>query len=156
MTTIDPDRDLVLERTLDAPAEALFRCWTEADLLKQWFAPKPYTTPEAVLDVRPGGSSRIVMQSPEGQPMPNVGVYLEVAPGKKLVFTDAFTEAWAPAAKPFMAVTLTFEDLGDGRSKYTALARHWSKEDKEAHEAMGFLVGWGICADQMEALAKTL
>jgi uncharacterized protein YndB with AHSA1/START domain len=156
VTPIDPDRDLVLERVLEAPAAALYRCWTEADLLKQWFAPKPYTTPEAVLDVRPGGSNRITMQSPEGQPMPNAGVYLEVVPGKKLVFTDAFTEAWAPSLKPFMAVTLTFEDLPDGKAKYTAVARHWSKADKDAHEAMGFLVGWGICADQMEALAKTL
>jgi uncharacterized protein YndB with AHSA1/START domain len=153
MTAIDPDRDLVLERVLDAPAQALFRCWTEADLLKQWFAPRPYTTPEAMLDVRPGGSSRVVMQSPEGQLMPNTGVYLEVVPGSKLVFTDAFTEAWVPSAKPFMAVTLTFEDLGDGRTRYLAHIRHWNREDKQAHEAMGFHQGWGICTDQLEALA---
>lgn len=47
----DP-RDLKLELTLDAPREKVWRCWTEAELLKQWFAPKPYTTPRAELDVR--------------------------------------------------------------------------------------------------------
>src|SRR3546814_7253425 len=74
------DRDFVLSMTLDAPRANVWRCWTEPDLLKQWFAPAPWTTPEAEMDVRPGGASRIVMRSPEGQDMPCRGVYLEVAP----------------------------------------------------------------------------
>src|SRR5207253_2995472 len=45
-------------------------------------------------------SSNIVMQSPEGQEFPNPGVYLEVIPNRKLVFTDAYTKAWEPSAKP--------------------------------------------------------
>ncbi len=50
----------------------------------------------------------------------------------------------------------TFEDLGQGKTRYTARARHWTKEDKEAHEKMGFHEGWGICTDQLAALAKTI
>ena len=72
------DRELVLSRIIDAPREKVFRAWTDAELLKQWFAPKPYTTPFAELDVRAGGSSRVVMRSPEGQDIPNHGVFLEV------------------------------------------------------------------------------
>ena len=45
------DRELVLTRLIDAPREKLFRAWTDPDLLKQWFAPLPYTTPVAELDV---------------------------------------------------------------------------------------------------------
>ena len=54
-----------------------------------------------------------------------------------------------------MTVILTFEDEG-GKTRYTALVRHWTVADKEAHEQMGFHVGWGQCADQLEALVKTL
>jgi uncharacterized protein YndB with AHSA1/START domain len=153
--TAPTDRDLVLTRLIDAPREKLYRAWTEPELLKQWFAPAPYTTPAAELDVRPGGSSLIVMRGPDGADMPNPGVYLEVVLNERLVFTDAFTKAWAPSAKPFMTVILTFEDEA-GKTRYTALVRHWTVADREAHEQMGFHVGWGMCTDQLEALVKTL
>ena len=149
------DRELVLTRLLDAPRDKLYRCWTEPMLMKQWFAPKPYETPVVEMDVRPGGSSLIVMRGPDGQDMPNRGVYLEVVPNERLVATDAFTEAWQPSAKPFMTLILTFETQGD-KTLYTARVRHWTVEDHEAHEKMGFHVGWGICTDQLAALAATL
>jgi len=66
------DRELVLTRTIHAPREKVFRAWTDPDLLKQWFAPLPYTTPAAQMDVRPGGSSRIVMRAPDGTEDENV------------------------------------------------------------------------------------
>ena len=149
------DRELVLTRLIDAPRENLYRCWTEPALLKQWFAPKPYETPIVEVSVRPGGSNLIVMRGPDGTDMPNRGVYLEIVPNERLVFTDAFTEAWQPSAKPFMTVVLTFEKQGD-KTLYTARVHHWTVEDREAHEKMGFHVGWGICTDQLAALAATL
>ena len=151
----NPDRDLVLTRLIDAPCEKLFRAWTEPALLVQWFAPLPYTTSRAELDVRPGGSNLVVMCSPDGQEMPNRGVYLEIRPNERLVFTDAFTSAWVPSAKPFMTVILTFEDEA-GKTRYTARVRHWTVADREAHETMGFHQGWGQCADQLAALVATL
>jgi uncharacterized protein YndB with AHSA1/START domain len=160
MTTTDApalaDRDLVLTRLIDAPRAALYRCWTEPALLRQWFAPAPVTTPVAETDVRPGGASLIVMKMPDGQEMPNRGVYLEVIPNEKLVFTDAYVKAWEPSERPFMTVILTFEDAGNGQTRYTARVRHFSVEGREQHEQMGFHQGWGQCADQLAALAKTL
>jgi uncharacterized protein YndB with AHSA1/START domain len=147
---------LVLELTLDAPREKLFRCWTQPELLQQWFAPKPWTITKVDFDVRAGGRSNFVMKSPEGQEFPNEGVFLEVAPNEKIVTTDAFTEGWKPAGKPFMAAEVTFTDLGDGKTKYRAVARHWNEETKNEHEKMGFHEGWKTCALQLEALAKTL
>ena len=70
---------------------------------------------------------------PDGTEMPNRGVYLEVIPDKRLVFTDAFTRAWEASDKQFMTVVLTFEDLG-GRTRYTATVKHWSDADREKHE----------------------
>ena len=149
------DRELVLTRLIDAPREKLYRAWTEPELLKQWFAPAPWTTPVVELDVRPGGASLVVMRGPEGNEFPNRGVYLEVVPNKRLVFTDAFTQAWEPSQKPFMTVILTFEDEG-GKTRYTARVRHWTVADRETHEKMGFHTGWGLCTDQLAALAAKL
>lgn len=153
--TPNSDRDLVLTRMINAPREKVFKAWTDAELLKQWFAPLPYTTPHAELDVRVGGANLIVMRGPDGNEFPNRGVYLEIIENEKIVVTDASTKAWEPSEKPFMTVILTFEDVG-GKTKYSALARHWSVADREAHEKMGFHEGWGICADQLEALASKL
>jgi uncharacterized protein YndB with AHSA1/START domain len=145
------DRELILTRLIDAPRAALFRAWTDQRLLTQWFAPLPWTTPAAELDVRPGGACRVVMRDPKGREFPNQGVYLKVVPNERLVFTDAYTDAREPSQKPFMTVILTFEDE-DGRTRYTARVRHWTVEDREAHEKMGFHEGWNQCTDQLAAL----
>jgi uncharacterized protein YndB with AHSA1/START domain len=149
------DRELVLTRVIDASPEKLFRAWTEPELLKQWHTPDPWKTIYAETDVRAGGSNYIVMQSPEGQEFPNHGVYLEVVKNEKLVFTDAYTKAWEPSDKPFMTAILTFEDLG-GKTRYTARVRHWTAEDYETHQKMGFAEGWGKATDQLAALVATL
>jgi uncharacterized protein YndB with AHSA1/START domain len=149
------DRDLMLTRLIDAPREKLYRAWTDATLVKQWFAPLPYTTPVAELDVRPGGSAFIVMRGPDGKDLPNRGTYLEVVPNQRLVSTDAYVKAWEPSEKPFMTLILTFEDEA-GKTRYTARARHWTVADREAHEKMGFHQGWGICTDQLTALVAKI
>ncbi len=149
------DRELVLTRLIAAPRRNLYRAWTEPELLKQWFTPPPYRTIRAELDLRPGGSSLIVMQGPDGTEFPNRGIYLEVVENERLVFTDAYTSAWEPSDKPFMTGIITFADEAGG-TRYTARARHWSAADREAHEKMGFHEGWGIAADQLAALAASL
>ena len=152
---VPANRELVLTRDIDLPAERLWRGWTDPELLKQWFAPLPWTTPAAELDVRPGGANLIVMRDPSGKDFPNRGVYLEVVKNERLVVTDAYTKAWEPSEKPFMTAILTFENEG-GKTRYTARARHWSVADRETHEKMGFHEGWGQCTDQLAALVAEL
>src|SRR3546814_10575245 len=86
------------------------------------------------------------MKSPEGEDMPMRGVYLEVVKNEKIVFTDAYNRAWEPSDKPFFTGIVTFEDAkdekGDGKTRYTARALHWTAEDCEAHEKIGFHEGW--------------
>ncbi|MBK1881038.1 SRPBCC family protein [Luteolibacter pohnpeiensis] len=151
----ESDRELTLTRIIEAPPAKLFRCWTEPELLKQWFTPPPFKTIHAEVDLRPGGSSLIVMQGPDGGKIECPGIYLEVIPNEKLVFTDAYLSAWEPSAKPFMTAILTFDDLGD-RTKYTARVLHWTAEDRKAHEEMGFHQGWGVATDQLAELAAKL
>ncbi len=152
--------DLSVTRLIAVPRARLWRCWTEPALLMQWFCPKPWGVSEAEMDVRPGGISRMVMRGPDGTEMPHQGVYLEVVPERKLVFTDAFTSAWVPSGKAFMVGTVLLADaaMPDGApgTHYTAIAAHWSEADRLQHEAMGFHEGWGIATDQLAALAATL
>ena len=142
-------------RLIAAPPAALYRCWTEPELLKRWFAPEPWSVPEAELDVRAGGASLVVLRGPDGTEFPNRGVYLDVVPNERLVVTDAYVAAWEPSQRPFMTVIVTFAPEGHG-TRYIATVRHWTVEGRVQHEAMGFHDGWGRCADQLEAVAKGL
>lgn len=155
MAETQNQHELILTRLIDAPPEKLFRAWTEPELLVQWFVPKPWSAASAEMEVRPGGSSMVVMCNPEGQEFPNRGIYLDVVKNERLVFTDAFTSAWVPSGKAFMVGTITFENE-DGKTRYTARVQHWSEEDRKAHEDMGFYAGWGKATDQLEALVATL
>ncbi len=147
--------ELSLSRHIAAPRAIVWRCWTEAELIKQWFTPRPWTTPVVEIDLRPGGASYMLFRGPDGEEFPNRGVYLEVVPQQRLVFTDAYVEAWVPSAEPFMTAIVTLSDE-DGGTRYEARVRHWSHEAMKRHECMGFHDGWGKAADQLEDVAKRL
>jgi uncharacterized protein YndB with AHSA1/START domain len=155
MMELDPNLDLVLTRELNAPPAVIYRCWTQPQHLVQWFVPKPHRVTHCELDVRAGGKCNTTFDV-DGQIMENNGVYLEVIPNEKLVFTDTYTEGWKPNPEPFMTAILTFEDIGNGRTRYTAVARHRSVESAAQHKQMGFFDGWGTVADQLDAYAQTL
>jgi uncharacterized protein YndB with AHSA1/START domain len=148
--------ELVLERIMQAPRMAIWRCWTEPKLMEQWFCPKPWYVSDVQSDLRVGGAISMMMNGPDGEKFPNAGVYLAVEEGRRLVTTDAFTSAWQPSGKAFMVAEITLSDAPGGGTLYKAVARHWSVEDRDSHEKMGFHEGWGKAADQLEALAKTL
>jgi len=151
------ERELVLGRIVDATPQQLFKLWTTPDLFPQWFCPKPWRAEVTKMDLRPGGASNNTMYGPDGEVFENKGVYLEIVPNEKLVFTDAFTEGWVPAEDGgMMTATLTFEAIEDGKTRYIARAAHPTVEKLKQHEQMGFHDGWGAVADQMEAVAKTL
>ena len=157
----NPELDLELTRLLSAPPALVWRCWTEPELICQWFCPKPWSVSEAIVDLRAGGRFFTLMNGPAGEKVPNEGSFLEVVPQRKLVFTDIFGADYAPVAVPLsgaglsFAAILTFEPEGSG-TRYRAVARHRSPEDAETHRKMGFHEGWGAAADQLEELARTL
>ena len=150
------DRELSITRTIDAPRSAVWRCWVEPALLKQWYCPKPWYVSHVEQDVRPGGASLVVMNGPNGEENRLPGQFLDVAEGQRLVFTDAFDGDWRPAGKPFMVGFVELSDAPGGKTLMVWGARHWRDEDLDAHLAMGFEQGWSAAAAQLNELAQTL
>lgn len=116
------DCELVVRRGFDAGAGAVFRAWTEVDLMMRWWVPKSFgiTVLSAEMDVRPGGGYRFVFRHPAvPEPMAFFGRYLEVVPDARLVWTNDESEDGA-------VTTVTFAER-DGRTEVVVTDRYPSK-----------------------------
>lgn len=146
----DETLELAVERRIAAPVAAVWRTMTER--IEEWFCPKPWRAEARDVDWRAGGRSLIVMHGPNGELVPNEGMILAFEPERRFVFTDAFVGDWQPNG-PFMVGL--FEVAADGdAARFTARARHWTREAMERHRDMGFEAGWGAMADQLKILAE--
>jgi len=151
----DPKRDLVLERVIDVSPELVWKAWTEPEHIKHWFAPRPWSITACEVDLRPGGVFSSTMRSPEGEEFPNVGCYLEVVSGERLVWTDALLPGYRPSENPFFTAVITITPEGDG-CRYVATAIHRDEAGRKKHEEMGFYDGWGTVLDQLVEYARTM
>jgi len=160
MTRADVEgHELRVEYLLDAPCPNVWRCWTEPELLEQWFHPESWTTEVRALELRPGGASHIVMHGPDGEVSDGTGVLLEVIPRRRFVFTNAYRAGWIPAREPegapFRTMIVELADEGM-RTRYVVRALHWTEEARERHERIGFHRGWNETTVRLEALARSL
>ncbi|MGY4827649.1 SRPBCC family protein [Sphaerotilaceae bacterium SBD11-9] len=148
--------DLVISRLVRAPRATLWRAWTEPELLKEWWCPRPWTTEVRAFDLRAGGGFYTFMRGPDGGTSDNPGCFLEVVPHSRIVFSSCLIADWRPATPwmPFTAV-ITLADEGEG-TRYVATVMHPDKGTRDKHEEMGFFDGWGTCIGQLETLAQQL
>ncbi len=151
---LDPRTDLTFTRTLPVPRALIWECWTSPEHIPNFFVPRPHRVTKCDLDLRVGGKFNTTFDV-DGNAMENNGVFLEVVDGKRLVFTDTYTEGWKPSPDPFMTAILDLEDTPDGGTTYTATARHRSPETRKSHEEMGFFDGWGTVVDQLVEYIQT-
>jgi uncharacterized protein YndB with AHSA1/START domain len=142
--------ELSVTRYIAARPEAVWDVMVNRQ--EEWWCPKPWRAEIDESDRRPMGVCNMTFHGPDGEKSPQNGVYLAFDEGRRFVTTDAFTADFQPQG-PFMIGIWEIEPEGEG-TRYTARARHWSAETAKQHEEMGFVEGWGVCADQLKALCE--
>jgi uncharacterized protein YndB with AHSA1/START domain len=149
-TTIDrtSERELVVTRIFDATPRLVFEAWTRPELMKQWWAPKSIGVPllACEMDVRTGGSYRLVFGHDASESMAFVGRYLEVLPPSRLVWTNEEEEDGA-------VTTVTFAEQ-DGQTLLTVHELYPSKEALE--KGRGAEEGMPEQFEQLDDLLATL
>jgi uncharacterized protein YndB with AHSA1/START domain len=151
---LDPDLDLNFERIVPVMPEQLYRGWTDPDLLKKWFCPRPWLTTDCEIDLKPGGIFRTVMRGPNGEEGGGTGCYLEIIPHRKIVWTSALQPGYRPAPpvapeQGFHFTAIIEFEAAPGGTIYRATVRHMRPEDAQAHARMGFEAGWNAALDQL-------
>lgn len=130
---------IVITRTVAAPRELVFRCYTDPVHLVHFWGPHGSSMPVCDLDLRPGGVWRQVLQFPEGEPFPVTYVFLEIEPPERIVFRDAphgvrFGDLLPPAS---MVNTILLEPDGN-RTRITSTVRMPTLAARDAITATGF------------------
>ena len=153
-TTVErrSDCELVVTRTVNAPARIVFEAWTKPELFRRWWAPKSFgvSVISCELDVRTGGTYRLVMGHPSSeQPMAFFGRYIEVTPHSRLVWTnDEGGEGGA-------ITTVAFEEK-DGATRVVVHELYSSKGALDDAMACGSTSGWGEQFEQLDDLVVVL
>ena len=143
-------KELSISRYIAAPPAKVWDVMVNRQ--EEWWCPKPWRAEINQQDRRPMGVCNMTFYGPDGEQSPQNGVYLAYDEGKRFVTTDAVTADFEPTG-PFMIGIWEIEPEGEG-TRYTARARHWSDDTRKQHEEMGFIEGWGACADQLVALCE--
>ena len=148
------NRDLVLTRVFDAPRAVVWKAWTDAKQVQQWWGPEHFTNPICEMDVRVGGTLKIVMRSPTGSEHPMKGVFREVVKNEKLVFTNiAVDENGDPLLEGM--TTVIFEDEGD-KTKLTLKTGASGIKSQVKFMLQGMKDGWSQSFDKLTLLLKTI
>ncbi len=142
--------ELSVTRLIAAPPAKVWDVLTNR--MGEWWCPKPWRAEVERMDRTPGGQSLIVMRGPDGEVNRHPGFIAAWDEGRRFAMTDAITGDLEPSG-PFMLGIWEVESEGTG-TRYTARARHWTPESMAHHQEMGFAEGWGICADQLQALCE--
>ena len=134
-------REIAITRMFDAPRELVWRAWTEPGELAGWWGRRGWNTPpeSVTMDLRPGGTFRLnSISEADGREMPQAFVYREIAEPERLVFADEHGTA-----------TVTFTDLGDGRTEMTFETRLEASEELRDRAEAGLRSAFDRLAEQL-------
>jgi uncharacterized protein YndB with AHSA1/START domain len=145
----DDSTVLEVSRVIAATKETLFDAWTKPDAIRAWFAPGPMTTPEAEMDVRPGGRYRVAMRDPDGKTFVVGGEYVEVVPNERLVFTGAWEVKDHDADREETRVTLALRAAEGGTEVRVLHERFTSPESRARHRH-----GWNGCLEKLPGFVR--
>jgi uncharacterized protein YndB with AHSA1/START domain len=104
MESNNKDREISINRTLNAPIDLVWEAWTTPEHLAQWWGPNGFTNTISEMNMVPGGEWHLVMHGPDGKDYNNKSIFKEIIPHKKIVF-DHFA--------PNFTATIEFDAQGD-------------------------------------------
>jgi len=141
-------RELVITRIFDAPRALVFEAWTKPEHLVHWFGPNGFTLPVCEMDVRVGGSYRLCMRASSGWEHYTHGVYREIVPAERIVWTSVFEDV--PGSE--ILTTVTFAEH-EGKTKLTVHQTYSFESDA----TRGAPQGWTETLEHLAAyVAKNL
>jgi uncharacterized protein YndB with AHSA1/START domain len=143
-------REVTITRIIDAPRDLVFKAWTDATHLAQWWGPKGFTNPVCEIDARPGGAMRIVMRAPDGAEYPMTGVFREIVEPERIVFASAAVDEKGTPVLEALA-TVTFSAHGD-KTKLTVATRAVGLVARADQMLEGMEAGWTQSIDRLEEL----
>ncbi len=152
MTINTDNREIVITREFDVPRDMVFRVYTDPKHLPQWWGPRGFTTRVEKMDVKPGGVWRYLQQDADGIEYAFNGVFHEVTPPERLVYTFEY-EGIPPGHD--MLETVTFEERG-GKTIVTAVDSFKTVEDLEGMVQSGMESGVDESFERLTELLRTL
>lgn len=142
--------ELSITRTFDAPAMLVFQIWAEREHMQQWLGPRGFTCTSLELDFRPGGAWRGCIESEQYGASWMGGVYREIVPGQRLVFTFAWEESpGRPGVETL--VTVTFVEHEGKTTQTFHQVPFASVESRDSH-----IDGWGECFGRQQRYVERL
>ena len=151
--TTPTEREIVMTRIFDAPRRLVFDALSKPELVKRWLlGPPGWTMPVCEIDLRVGGAYRYVWRHARGKEMGMGGIYREIVPQERLVFTELFDEAWYPGEA---LVTTTLAEQG-GRTTLTSTVLYVSQETRDAVLKSGMESGVVASYDRLEELLASI
>jgi uncharacterized protein YndB with AHSA1/START domain len=133
-----------IERTFDAPAEDVFDAWTSPEVIRRWFKPaQGWQEPSAEVDLRVGGTIRVVMRTPEGEPVEAGGEFTLIERPHRLAFTWTFDDD--PSNQQMIELEFTERD---GATSVLFVNSNISEEKRRDQQ----YDGWSTCLDNMETV----
>ena len=153
MDTLIDTRTLRLTRLFDAPRELVWQDWTDPKMLGQWFGPRGLSSRVPELDVRVGGSLRIVMQGPDGNDYPMKGTFREVVAPERLVFSNIAIDIEGKHLLEGLT-TVTFAEQG-GKTTLTLHTYAVGCVSIARQMLAGMEAGWTQSIDKLEELLES-
>src|SRR6185436_19088218 len=140
-------REITITRTFDAPRALVFSMFTDAKHLAAWWGPHGWTNPKAEADPRAGGRLLIHMPAPDGAVHPMGGVFDEIVPHERIVFTT-FVDMPDGTRAIEARSTVTFQEVGR-KTKVTVHANAVGFTDFSANMLAGMEAGWSQSLDKL-------
>jgi len=139
---------VTLTRIFDAPRALVWKAWTDPKMMAQWFGPRGFTNPVCELDVRVGGSLRIVMRGPDGNDYPMKGVFRQVVPLERLVFSNIATDKDGNHLLEGETTVIFAEN--DGKTAFTLTTYATGLVPIASEMLAGMEAGWTQSIDRLE------